>query len=361
MKILDWYIIKKFLGTFFYTALIFTMIATVVDYSERAEKLIDEKVPAWEIISEYYLNFIPWINSLLWPIFVLIAVIYFTSRLARDSEFIAIFNAGVSFQRLLVPYMVSAIFLMTILLVGAHYVVPKANKVKFGFELKYISKGDDQGQDRDVHISVDPHKQVYVRYYNKKDTTARDVRIEEYKDLKVTKVTMAERMSWISPPHNWELENYVVHSYNGTEEKLNVHEKEKKIISIQIQPEDFSQYKHEKDWLTSPQLLEYIATEKAKGRANTSIYEAEYHRRTADAVSVLILTLIGVAISSRKVRGGMGLHLARGIILGAVFIFLSKLSITFAVSDVISASLAVWIPNIAFALVAIYLTFVAQK
>src|SRR5699024_6148575 len=100
--------------------------------SERAEKLIDEKVPAWEIISEYYLNFIPWINSLLWPIFVLIAVIYFTSRLARDSEFIAIFNAGVSFQRLLVPYMVSAIFLMTILLVGAHYVVPKANKVKFG-------------------------------------------------------------------------------------------------------------------------------------------------------------------------------------------------------------------------------------
>lgn len=361
MKLLDRYIIGKFLGTFFYTALIFTMIATVVDYSERAERLMVEKVPGWQIISEYYLNFIPWINSLLWPIFVLIAVIYFTSRLAKDSEFIAVFNAGISFYRLLVPYMISALFLTGLLLAGAHYVVPKANKVKFGFENKYISKDSDKGQTRDVHISINPGTQVFVRYYNKGDTTARDVRIEEYKEHRLVKVTVADRIEWVAEPHQWKIEDYTVRTYEDINETLEVFKGRDTIIPLAIQPDDFSEFKHQKDGMTSPQLLQYIHEEKSKGRANTEIYEAEYHRRTADAVSIIILTLIGAAIASRKVRGGVGLHLARGIIIGAVYIFLSKLSITFAVSSVISTSFAVWIPNIVFGFLSVYLIMKAQK
>lgn len=361
MKIFDRYIIKKFLGTFFYTVLLFTMVSTVIDFSEKAEKLMDEPVSWWQIITEYYLNFIPYINNLLWPIFVLIAVIFFTSRLARNSEIISIFNAGVSFRRLMVPYLISALFIMTLQLIGAHYVVPIANKTKFAFENKYIFKGNDQGKNRDVHLSIDADTQAYIRYYSKRDTTARDVRIEKYIDNRMKEVISAQRMKWVRPPHQWKLYDYTIHRYSGTEEELIVKEDQSKEISIKIRPDDFIQYVNQKDWLTTPELREFIREERKKGRANTEVYETELHRRTADAISIVILTLIGMTLASRKVRGGMGLHLAAGVIIGAVYVFLSKMSITFAVSDVISPSVAVWIPNIVFGIITIYLIAKAQK
>lgn len=337
------------------------MVSIVIDFSEKAERLMDEPVTWWQIFTEYYLNFIPYINNLLWPIFILISVIFFTSRMAKNSEIISIFNAGVSFRRLLMPYMLSAMFLMIIQLIGAHYIVPIANKTKFGFENKYIYKGNDHGKNKNVLITIDPKTQAYIRYYNKGDTSARDIRIEKYSAGQVVKVITAQEMKWVKPPHIWEIEDYAIHKFDGTDETLIVKDEKSKEIDIKILPGDFIHYINQKEWLTSPELRQFIREQKKRGKAHTEVYETELHRRTADAISILILTLIGMTLASRKVRGGVGLHLASGIIIGAVYIFLSKLSVTFAVSNVISPSIAVWIPNIIFGALTIYLIAKAQK
>ncbi len=336
------------------------MVSTVVDFSERAEGFVAAPLSWWEIFTQYYLNFIPYINNLLWPIFVLISVIFFTSRMARDSEIISIFNAGVSFRRLLVPYMLSALFLTTIQLVGAHFIVPNANEAKFKFENTYLTDRHERGRQRDVHISINPQTQVFVRYYSKSDTSARDIRIEKYRDNRIVKVTSAQRMEWIAP-QKWKIEDYVVHAYDGLDEQLNIYHDSSKVVSMDVGPGDFVQYEHHKEWLTSPEIIEYIRQEKKRGQANTEIYETELHRRTADAISILILTLIGMTLASRKVRGGVGLHLASGFIIGAIYIFLSKLSVTLASSDVITPAVAVWIPNLIFGIISFFLIAKAQK
>ena len=180
MKRLDRYIIGKFLVAFFYTALLFTLIAIVIDFAEKSEKILNAEASWNEILFTYYLNYIPYINGLLWPLFSLIAVIFFTSRLASDSEFIALLNAGISFERLLFPYLVGAFFIASLYFVGGHYVIPKANKAKFDFEYSQLRDGADKGRTRNVHFMLNEDSKIFVRYYRKSDTSARDVRIEEF-------------------------------------------------------------------------------------------------------------------------------------------------------------------------------------
>lgn len=361
LKRLDRYIMKKYLTTFFFVVLIFSMIAMVIDFSDKVDEFISKPVTSWEILTDYYLNFIPYINGLLWPLYAMISVIFFTSRLASNSEIISVFGAGVSFRRLMVPYLAAAAIISGIHLIANHYIIPKGNKERLNFEYTYIWEGHDKSKSSNIHMFLSPETKIYVRYYSRKDTVARDFRMETYEGLELRHLLKAKRAEWRGDSIGWQLTDYEKRSFNGLNETLKVGRGEKIDTLIHLYPADFVRFASQREMMTTPELQEFIAIEKARGLGNTKLYEIEIHRRTAEPFTIIILTLIGLAIASRKVRGGMGLHLAIGIALGAIFIFMSKFSITFATNKSLSAWLGVWIPNLFFSVITIYLIARAQK
>ncbi|MEL6924300.1 MAG: LptF/LptG family permease, partial [Bacteroidota bacterium] len=314
-----------------------------------------------QVLVNYYLNFMLWINGLLWPLFSLIAVIFFTSRMAYNSEIISILNAGVSFRRLLVPYLIGAGVIAGLHLLANHFLIPMGNKSRLDFEHTYIWKDSDKAKTSDIHMKIGAETYVYIRFYKKRDTLARNLRIEEFENNQMVMLLKAESAKWIGRPNKWKLRNYEIRTFDGMNETLRQGGKEHLDTTINMYPEDFVRYLNQKEMITTPKLVSFINSEKERGVGNTKTYEIELHRRTADPFTIIILTLIGTAVAGRKVRGGIGLHLAVGIGLGASFVFLSRISQTFATNDNLSPLLAVWIPNIIFGLIALYLVSRAQK
>ena len=361
IKILDRYIFLKYISTFFFTVLLFTMISVVIDFSEKVEDFLHESCTAHEIIFDYYVNFIPHINWLLWPLISLISVIFFTSRLAHNSEIISVLNAGISFKRLQYSYLSAAFLITAIHLLGNHYLIPQANKKRLKFEHTYIYKNSDQGKTENVHLFVGSDTKVYLRFYNKSDKTARDFRLEKFKGPNLIYLLKAKSASWNEKKESWTLSNTEERSFNGLKETIKIDRSGSKDIKINLFPSDFVKYQNQKEMQTSGELLAYIAKQDERGSGIGKPFEIEFHRRTADSASIIILTLIGVAVAARKVRGGMGLHLAIGIGLGALYVFLSRFSITFAQNDSLPSVIGVWIPNIMFIAVSIYLNLKAQK
>lgn len=361
LRILDRYIIKKFLGTFLFVVLIFSLIAVIIDFSQNVEEFIDEQLPAGQVIKEYYLNFILFINGLLWPLFAMISVIFFTSRMAYNSEIISILNAGVSFRRIMWPYLVGAGVIAVTHLMLNHFVIPVSNKTRLDFFHSYIMKESDKGQTRDIHMFIEPDVKIYVRDYFKRDSSARQFRIETLKDNKLVKFVEASEARWKGKPNKWQLSNYEIHSFEGDQETIKVGGREKLDTFFNLAPKDFVRYDDTREMIPSHRLNAFIDEEKQRGIGNTKLYEIELHRRTADPFTILIVTIIGMAVASRKVRGGMGFHLALGIALGAIFIFVAKFSITIATNEALSAFAGVWIPNLAFMIVALVLIMRAQK
>ncbi len=360
LKILDRYIIIKFLATFFFVVLIFSMIAVIIDFSQNVEEFIDEKLGAWQVSKEYYFNFIVFINGLLWPLFAMISVIFFTSRMAYNSEIISILNAGVSFRRLVRPYLIAGGLLATMHLILNHFIIPVSNKTRLDFFHAYIHKESDKGNTRDVHMFIDSTTKVYVRDYFKQDSFARNFRLERLSGNKLESFIEADEARWNGKAKKWKLSNYEIHTFDGIKEGIVVGGKSKLDTAFQLTPDDFVRYDDTRERIPSTRLAKFIAEEKRRGVGNTKGYEIELYRRTADPVTIIIVTLIGVAVASRKIRGGMGLHLALGIVLGAVFVFVAKFSITFATNEALSAWLGVWIPNMFFGCVALWLMKRAQ-
>lgn len=361
MKQLDKYIIKKFLSTFFFTVLIFTMISVIIDFSEKVEKFIEEPITIKEILVDYYPNFILFIDGLLWPMFTLIAVIFFTSRMAYNSEIISIFNAGVSFRRLMRPYLISASIIACLHLIGNHWFIPKGNKKRLDIEHTYIWKDNDKGKTRDVHMFVSPDTKVYINYFRKRDSTARQFRLERFAEGRLAYLLKANTAEWNGTENKWRLKNYEIRTFDGFKESLVLGKGKEIDTTLNLTPSDFVDYLNQQTMLTTPDLQKHINKQRERGVGNTQKYEIELHRRTAEAFTIFILTLIGMSIAARKVRGGMGLHLAMGVGIGAVFIFLSRFSIVFATGQTIPVLLGIWIPNVIFALVAIFLLSKAQK
>ena len=361
MRKLDRYIISNYWRTFLFVCLALSMIAMVIDYSEKVEEFIDEPVTNQEIIFDYYLNFILWINGVLWPLFALIAVIFFTSRLANNSEIVSVFNAGVSFRRLMRPYLIAGGTIALLHLVGNHFVIPMGNKVKLDFEHAYVWKESDKGKTRDIHMFLGPNEKAFVRYYRSKDTSLIDFRLERFEGNQMKWLLKARSVEWKGEPDRWLIRGYEIRTFDGVKETLVPGEGKTIDTTLNLHPADFVRYTNQKEMLTTPELIQFIAKEKERGLTNTRMYQIEVYRRTADPVSIVILTIIGMAVAARKVRGGMGLHLAMGIVLSAVFIFLSRLSITFATSEDMPILLGVWLPNIIFSGVAAWLVKKAQK
>jgi len=361
LKILDWFIIKKYLTTFFFTAFIFTMIAVVIDTSDKLEKFLKEDCTLNEIIFQYYGAFIPHINWLLWPLFSLISVIFFTSRMAANSEIISIFNAGISYNRFLRPYFISAGLICLIHAIGNHFFIPVLNKNRIEFEAKYIKKVDDQNQNNEVHLILSPDSKVYVRYFNRIDSVARDMRIERFKNGNLIESYKAREAKFLGDSSNWLLTGIERHTFDGLNEKLYLQPRESVKMKLNIGPDDFYTIRNFNQTLPSPALLNFIHKEEARGTGVAGEYLIEFHRRTADSATLFILMLIGVSVASRKIRGGIGLNLALGVSLGAAYMILSRFSVTFALSNIIPPLLGVWIPNLIFIVVSIWLIGKAQK
>lgn len=361
LKKLDQYIIKKFLRTFFFTVLIFTLISVIIDFSEKVEKFIEEPITRKEILIDYYPNFILFIDGLLWPLFTMIAVIFFTSKLASNSEIISIFNAGVSFRRLMVPYMVGASIISAMHLGMNHVIIPKGNKTRLDLVHTHIWRDNDKGKVKDVHMFVSPDSKIYVRYFRKNNNTAKDLRLERFDGNELVFMLKAKSAEWIGEPDKWKLKDYEIRTFDGLEEGLVIGKGKDIDTTINFSPGDFIDYKEQHTMMTTSELNTFIKKQKDRGVGNTEKYEIEKHRRTAEPFTIFILTLIGLSIAARKVRGGVGLHLALGVGIGAIFIFLSRFAIVFATEQTIPILLGIWIPNIVFSGVAVYLVSTAQK
>lgn len=360
ISILDKYIIQKYLSTFGFIVLMLTLIACVIDFSEKADVFTKGVITKKEIFIDHYMNFIPHISTLLFPLYALISVIFFTSRMASNSEIISMLNAGISFGRLTRPYMIAAGLIAVLHLFLNHFIVPRGNKDRLRIEHTYITTTNDNGKTENVHMFLDPQTKVFIGYFRINDTTVRDFRIEKYENGELKSILKAESAEWRGYPNKWVLKVAQRRTFNGLSESL-----ETNIASIDttlnIQPEDFVRYHNQNEMLTTPELYREIAKLDTRGMGNTKPYQIEVHRRTSEPFTIIILTLIGMALAARKVRGGIGLHLAMGLGLGAIFIFLSKFSVTFAMQPDVPAIVGVWVPNIIFGAVAAYLVSQAQK
>lgn len=361
IKVIDNYLIRKYFSTFFFSLLICTLISVAIDFSDKVKHFIEKPCTLKQIVIDYYLGFILHMAGLLLPLYTLIAVVFFSSRLAFNSEILSIFNAGVSFGRLLKPYLIVGGAIAVIHLSLNHFMIPQFNKSRLLFERTFVwTTGQDKGKTSNVHFLVAPDTKVFIRGYNKNNKSASGLRLEKFKGSRIISILEADNASWKSEPDRWQLTNYSIRSFDGLREQY------KKFntpldTAINLSPEDFTWYHNQNEEMTSTELLQAIARDQSRGLSNSRQYEIEFHRRTADAFTNIILTIIGLAVAGRKVRGGMGLHLAVGIGIGAGFIVISKFAISFAASGSLPIMLGMWAPNIFFLAVAFWLVGKAQK
>lgn len=351
-KILDQYIIRKFLSTFFFAIGLIIAISIVFDISEKLDDFLDKNAPLNEILFDYYLNFIPYFANLFSPLFIFISVIFFTGRLAANTEIIVILNSGISFKRFLAPYIITAVFLSLVSFYLGAYVIPQANKTRLEFENRYI-KNPYVIKTRNIHRQINPGEYIYFENYNTLDKVGYLFSLEKFTGEKMTYKMLAERIVWDTSSSTWSIENYYIRHINGTQESLTFGQKLDTVLSFK--PDDFSKRINHIQSMDNGELKSHIQEEKMRGSGNTVFAEIELYKRTSYPFATIILTLIGVSISSRKVRGGIGLQIGFGILLSFTYIMFMQVSSTFATNGNTPAILAVWIPNIIFLLIALYL------
>lgn len=354
MNKIDWYILKKFVVTFFFCMLLFTVIAVAVDTSEKTDDFVKTGLSSLQIIRQYYFGFVPFIWGLLFPLFVFIAVIFFTSRMATRSEIIAILASGASYNRLLRPYIVGGLFFATLLWLGNTYVIPKANKIKSNFQTTYFDKGKSQGMSGNCwncfYMKIDSNTYVGMKYYDTTNKSSSAFFMERVKDNKVVFNLRSNSIRWDTARRKWRIYNAVERTVNGMKEEIKQYTDS--VINLALKPEELRKDEYLKDKLTTPELVAFIQREEQRGREGLSPLKVERYRRTATPATVLLLTLIGVVIASRKTRGGSGMHLALGIVIAAVFIISDRFSTVFATKSNFPPLIAAWLPNVIFSFVA---------
>ncbi|HEX5655076.1 MAG TPA: LptF/LptG family permease [Chitinophagaceae bacterium] len=359
MRIIDWYILKKFLVTFFFCLVLFSVIAVAVDSSEKTDDFVKTGLSTSKIIKEYYFGFVPFIWSLLFPLFVFIAVIFFTSKMAVRSEIIAILASGTSYNRFLRPYIVGGILLGLLLWVGSRYFIPKANIIRSNFQTSYIDKNDptknrqETNCDRCFYRRIDSSTYVGFKSFDTASKSAHSFFLERVRDNKVVYNLRASPATWDTAIKKWKLRNVVERIVETNGETVKRYDT--MVLHISLKPGELRKDDYLKDKLTTPQLAAFIRQEESRGTEGLNTLKVEQYRRTATPASVFLLTMIGAVIASRKTRGGSGMHLALGITIAALFIVSDRFSTVFATKGNFPPLLAAWLPNIAFALVAWWL------
>lgn len=358
LKKLDFYIIRKFLGTFVFAITLIIFIVVIFDLSEKIDNFIDNQASFRDIILIYYINFIPYFINLFLPLFTFITVVFFTSRMAFNTEIIAILSAGVSFWRLMVPYLISAVMLSIVSIYLSNVVIPPANEKRLEFEYEFVRRPETIGG-RNIHMQIRPGIFIYLESYSERTLTGYRFTLEEISNGELTYKLFADRIVYDNEAEHWTVLNYNERHINELDEKLSFGRELDTILPFT--PHDFTQTLKDMETLNYRELNEFIANERLRGSEIVSFYEVEKHRRLAFPFSTLVLTVIGVALSSQKVRGGIGLHLGAGITLSFAFILFMQVTTTFATNGNLHPMLAVWIPNILFGLLGAYLLKVAPK
>ncbi|MCF6341216.1 MAG: LptF/LptG family permease [Bacteroidales bacterium] len=358
MKIIDTYIIKKFLGTFVYAISLLIMIVIVFDVSENIDRFIENEAPLRAIVFDYYLNFIPHFINLFIYLFTFISVIFFTSKMAGDTEIIAILSSGISFRRLLFPYLIAAIILAVFSFYLGNFLIPKTNHTRRLFKNTYMEKLT-KDNDKNIHLQISPGTFVYVETYNSDYQVGYKFSLEKFSGQQLVYKLMADRISWDTATSKWRLRNYYIRTFDSSGQHI-VKGLEMD-TSLVIKKTDLYKVKEDFEEMNMYELNEYITAEKRKGSIAYKKYEIEKHKRLAGPMAVIILTFIGVALSSRKVRGGIGMHLGVGIALTFSYILLLQVSTVFSASGSLHPALAAWIPNIIYFLIGLYLLKKAPK
>ena len=359
LKMLDVYVIRKFLGSFFLSIALILSIVVIFDLSEKIDDFIESGAKLKVILFEYYLNFIPYFAVLFSSLFAFIAVIYFTSRMAYNTEIIAILNSGMSFRRLLFPYMISATFIALLSFYLSDRVIPKANKVKLNFEEQYVRKKPIRFKTKDFHRQIEPGIYVYLQNYSNVSKVGYQFTIEKFEDGVLVSKMFADQIRWDTTNNKWQARRYYIRTIDGLKETL---EEGRQIdTTLSIHPDDFQMRLTITETMSLKELDEFIKKQQMQGETNITAYQIERHNRIAFPFTTIILTLIGVAVSSRKMRGGIGLQIAIGVVTSFTFILFSQFSKQFAIGGLLPVMAAVWLPNVFFTFVALFLMRLAPR
>lgn len=354
---LDWYIIRKFLGTFFFSIVLILSIAIVFDLTEKMDNFFEHQVPLREIIVDYYIPFIPYYMNMFSSLFIFISVIFFTSKLAGNSEIIAMQAAGMSYHRLMVPYAISAMVLFVLSFVMAGWVIPNSSARMLNFTDKYVEHFTKENA-RNIQMEVTPGTLLYIESFQRRSKIGYRCSVEQYEGKTLVSRTTADRIYYDSLQY-WHLDHYTKRTFDDMVESL---ESGVRLdIELPIYPEELFITAQEAQQMTNPELREYMDRQRARGSGNVKAFEVEYHKRWASPLGAFIMTLLGVTMSSRKVRGGMGKNLGIGIVLTAIYILFSTVSTTFSVNNVMSPFMAAWLPNLVFLAISIPLYIRASK
>ncbi len=349
IKRFDAYIMKKFLGTFLFAILVLLAIVIVFDINEKLDAMLT--APLKETVFKYFLNFLPYFANQFAPLFVFITVIFFTSKLADHSEIIAMMSSGISFKRLMVPYIVSAAIIAAGTLVLALYIIPPANVKRIEYTNQWVkNKRVDFGDN--IQLQVKPGVMAYIARYDNTTKRGYQFTMEEFKGNTLVSRITANSVTY-DTLGRWKLNEYSIRKFDGLKETLRRGSSIDTMLDVE--PRDFLISKNDQEMLTSPELRHYINKQKARGVANLQQFELEYEKRFAMTAAAFILTVIGLSLSSRKVRGGMGVNIGIGLLLSFSYILFMTVTQTFALSGYTSPRLAMWIPNIVYTIIAIFL------
>jgi lipopolysaccharide export system permease protein len=358
MKIIDWYILKRYLATFFVMLLMFIPIGIVIDVSEKINRILENKVPFIQVAA-YYGDFTIYFANMLFPIFLFLSVIWFTSKLANNTEIIAILSSGISYMRFLRPYIIGASIISLMALLMGFFFVPSASKGFNDFRYTYLKKGAEIRKNIDVYKQISDNQYIYVSSFNYISKTGINFSLEEFKDNKMISKIDASLIKWNEKDSTYTLTNYNKRTIGAMEDKLESADEKK--FKFNFKPDDLTPTVYAAETMTLRELNRFIDNETQRGSGNINAYLVVKYKKYSIPISAFILTVIAVAVSSMKRRGGMGVNLALGIALAFTFIFFDKVFGTLAEKSSMSPLVAVWIPNVTFGILAIYLLRNARR
>lgn len=356
MKRIDRYIIGKFLGTYFFSIVLIISIGVVFDFNENIDRFTESQAPWRAILVDYYLNFIPYYANLFSALFVFISVIFFTSKMADGSEIIAIISAGVSYRRLLLPYMISSAIIAAMTFYLGAEVIPRSSVKRLAFENSYKKREKNPTYAEKVQLQVDTGVIAYMEHFDGVSKTGIHFSLDKFEQKKLVSHLSANTAIYDTLSdvrYQWHLRDVTVRELRGMREKITHYDMVDSVI--RMEPKDFLFIRDQQETMTNAELKDYIEKQRGRGSGNLSIFEVEYHKRFASPFAAFILSSIGMSLSSRKRKGGMGLSLGIGIALSATYILLQGISATFSTNAGMHPALAAWMPNILYLPIAIYL------